>query len=241
LPGLTQPVFFLGHRFHHSVSYASVLLHLGCAAHERTHNGKAFLAATGSIPGTQPVELTLLAYPDSPAAKALQAKEPGAILIASGEVVLDDDNDAPIITAAVICDGHADQYLNEVIVVGNLGGEARVAESGKSAKRSVAVNRYVVNPATEERTEKTDWYGCRCFGFNKDKLERIPTGSLVMVAGSFNQLTSSDGDLFCEIKARQVRVLKNRQPADPGAGTTAAGYDQGTFNGSPDDISTDWN
>lgn len=221
------------------MSYASVLLHLGCQPHEQTQSGRAFLAATGSIPGTQPVELTLLAYPDSPAAKALQGHTPGDILIASGEVVLDEDNNAPIITAAVICDGHQDQYLNEVVVVGNVGSEARIAESGKSAKRSIAVNRYLVDPATEERTEKTDWYGVRCFGFNKEKLERISTGSLVLVAGSFNQLTNADGGQFCEIKARNVRVLKNRQ-LDPGAGTTAAGYDQSTFNGNPDDINTDW-
>lgn len=222
------------------MSYASVIVALADQPVAAIADGKEFITANATILGAQPVNLAIRAYATSSAAKALQGRSSGDLLIASGEVLLNDSGSAPIITAAVLCSAHNDQYLNEVVIVGRIGSESRIAESGKSAKRSVAVNRYFSDPATQERVEVTDWYGVRAFGYTKDKLESLQKGSLVQVAGAFDQLTNAKQEAFCEIKARSIRVHRSRQNANPAAGTSAAGYDQESFQGTPDDIATDW-
>jgi single-stranded DNA-binding protein len=143
----------------------------------------------------------------------------------------------------VICDAHSDQYLNEVVVVGRIGGDVRLAESGKSACRSIAVNRYRKDPDSAEPIEETDWYPIRGFGLNKDKLERCSKGALVQVAGVFSQMTSAKDEAYCEIRARSIRVHRAGSGGNPAAGTTAVGYDQESFMGSTDPVGTlnDWN
>lgn len=224
-----------------SVSYASVIVTLDDQPVPMVVDGKEFIGARASIPGAQPVNLSIRTRATSAAAKALQAKDAGTRIIASGDVALNPEGTEPVITAFVICDAHPDQYLNEVVIVGRIGGSSRVAESGKSTKRSIAVNRYSKAADSDEPVEHTDWYGVRAFGFTKDRLEAADKGALVQVAGTFDQLTNAKQQAFCEIKARSLRIHKGRKGGapNPASGTAAAGYDQESFMGS-DDIPADW-
>ena len=225
------------------VSYASVIVALADQPVAIVADGKEFLSAAASIQGSQPVKVSIRARATSSAAKALQAKATGDLLIASGDISLAPDDGVPVITATVVCDAHADQYLNEVVIVGRIGSDSRLAESGKSVKRSVAVNRYLKASDSDEPVEVTDWYGVRAFGFTKQKLEAASKGSLVQVTGVFDQLTNAKQEAFCEIKARSIRVHKGRRTGggkDPAEGTTAAGYDQESFLGEADDIASNW-
>jgi single-stranded DNA-binding protein len=225
-----------------SVSYASVIVALDDQPVATVVDGKEFLSARASIQGAQPVQLHVRTRATSAAAKALQAKAVGDRLIVSGDVSLTPEGTSPVITASVVCDAHPDQYLNEVVIVGRIGSESRIAESGKSAKRSIAVNRYIKKSDSDEPVELTDWYGVRAFGFTKQRLEAADKGALVQVAGTFDQLLNAKQEAFCEIKARSIRVHKGRKGGapNPASGTAAAGYDQQSFMGSEDDIASDW-
>jgi single-stranded DNA-binding protein len=226
------------------MSYASLIVALADQPAKRSLDGRELIHVLASIQGSQPVSVALQATPGTASGDALLAKSAGALLLASGEIALIDDGNQPLITTRVICDAHPDQYLNEVVIVGNIGGSPRMASSGKSTSRSVAVNRYSRAPDSEELVENTDWFRVRGFGFNLDKLERIGKGALVQVTGSFSQMTSSSDDPYCEIRARTIRIHRSKGGGgNPAAGTTAVGYDQESYMGSADDIgtTTDWN
>lgn len=224
------------------MSYASCVLALAEPPVTTVIDGREYLMARAAICGSSPVSLLLRAYPSSSAAKALATKTASELLLVSGEVQLNAENTEPVLDAFVVCNANETQYLNEVCIVGRVANEFRQTESGKSGKRTVAVNRYRKNPETEEPEELTDWFGVRGFGFNRDKLERLDKGSLVEVSGSFEQLTNAKQEPYCEIKARSIRIHKRRGGnRNAAAGTSAAGYDQDSFNGSPDDIPDDWN
>lgn len=225
------------------MSYATLIVALADQPAAATVNSKEVIAVRSQLQGRESLPVALHAPAGSAAAEALQGKTSGDLLIASGDVTLADEGSIPLITASVVCGAHADQYLNEVCIVGRIGSDSRTAESGKSTKRSIAVNRYRRDPATGEVLEETDWYGIRAFGFLKEKLERFDKGALIEVAGVFAPMTNAAGNTYCEVRARSIRAHKGgKGGANPAAGTTAAGYDQSAFMGSPDDIgdSSDW-
>lgn len=226
------------------MSYASLIVALADQPTKQSFDGKELICAHAAIQGSQPVNIAVQAIPGTAPGDALLSKQQGALLITSGAVSLIDDGNTPLITASVVCDGHPDQYLNEVVVVGRIGGDVRMAESGKSACRSIAVNRYRKSPDSDEPVEETDWYPIRGFGLNRDKLERAAKGSLVEVTGIFSQMTSAKDEPYCEIRARNIRIHRSGGGGgNPAAGTTATGYDQVAFMGEPDDIGlgNDWN
>jgi single-stranded DNA-binding protein len=226
------------------MSYASLIVALEDQPTTTTLDGREVIHVPAAVQGSQPVSVVLRAISGTASATALLAKKSGDLLIASGEVCLINDGNTPQITTGVVCDAHPDQYLNEVVVVGHVGGECRMAESGKSASRSIAINRYVRQPDTEDPVEITDWYRIRGFGYNLEKLERILTGALIQVSGSLSQMTSAKGEPYCEVRARSIRIHRNKGGGgNPAAGTTAVGYDQESYMGTPDDIGTtsDWN
>jgi single-stranded DNA-binding protein len=227
------------------MSCASLIVALADQPTQQPFDGRELICAHAAIQGSQPVNIALQAIPDTAAGKALLTKQQGALLIVSGALSLIDDGNTPLITASVVCDAHPDQYLNEAMIVGRVGGEVRLAESGKSACRSIAVNRYRKSADSGEPIEETDWYPIRGFGLNKDKLERAGKGALLQVSGIFSQMTSAKDEAYCEIRARHIRVhlSSGGGGGNPAAGTTAAGYEQESFMGSADDIGTnsDWN
>jgi single-stranded DNA-binding protein len=206
-----------------------------------TRDDKEVLIAEAAIPGEQPVSLRILAPADGSAVKLLQPAAAGDRFILSGPLRLEEDGSLPAVTALVACPATTEQFLNEVLFVGRIGSPARDAESGKSTKRSIAVNRYRRDPATGEFEELTDWFGTRAFGFTKDKLTKLEVGSLVEVSGILSQLTNASGAPYCEVKARSVAVHKGRgKGSNPAKGTQAAGYSASEFEGSADDIPGDW-
>ena len=225
------------------MSYASSIVALNEKPAVRSFDGKDYLTASAVICGQEPVSVLLRAYADSVAAKALAEKDAGDRLIASGETSLvQPDGDVPIITTSVISPAGDDQYLNEVVIVGRIGSTAKDAESGKSTRRSVAVNRFFRSPDPEatEPVEVTDWFSIRAFGFTKDRLSAADVGALVEINGCFMQMTSADGTPYVEVKARFVRVHRGSKSSNPAAGTSAVGYSHESFQGEPDDLPTVW-
>lgn len=223
------------------MSYASLVVALTDQPTAGSVDGRELIQVRAAVQGSQPVDVALQAIPGSAPGDALLSKQQGSLLIVSGEICLVNDGNTPLITTGVICDAHPDQYLNEVVVVGHVGGETRAAQSGKSASRAIAVNRYRRSPDSEEPIEETDWFRIRGFGYNLEKLERVSVGALLQVSGSLSQMTSAKGEPYCEVRARSIRVHRNKGGGgNPAAGTTAAGYDQEAYMGSPDDMPTKW-
>lgn len=223
------------------MSSASLIVALSGPPAQVVLGGKEMVTAHACIAGSQPVNIVLAAQAGTACGDALLTKKQDDLLIASGGIQLDEEGNTPLITASVICDAHPDQYLNEVVVVGRVGGDVRMAESGKSACRSIAVNRYHKPPDAEEPVEETDWYPIRGFGLNRDKLERVGKGALLEISGILSQMTSANETAYCEVRARNIRIHKAGAAGNPAAGTNAVGYDQDAFNG--DDgigLSADW-
>ena len=226
------------------MSYASSIVALSEKPEVQAIDGKSYLQAAGVICGQDSVSVLLRAYADSVAAKALAEKTSGDRLIVSGEASLHQpDNDLPIIVASVLSNASDDQYLNEVVIVGRLGTEAKDAESGKSTRRSVAVNRFFrsPDPAVTEPVEVTDWFSIRAYGFTKDRLAGADVGALVEINGCFTQMTNATGKPYVEVKARMVRVHRgSKGGSNPAAGTSAVGYDHESFQGQPDECPAAW-
>lgn len=193
----------------------------------KTASGKEILESTAQTVHSDPASLVVRVIAGSNVASAFAAKKTDQLLIVSGDLILD-ENQSPILYARVICDAHDDQFLNEVMIVGRIAGEAKITESGKSASRSLAVNRYV------EGKEVTDWFKVRGFGYWRDRLENAPKGALVSVAGFLDQRSNREGGTYCEVKCRALRLhskAKGAAAANPAQGTTAAGYATEDFSG----------
>lgn len=164
-----------------------------------------------SVPGDNPVELELRAKPGSKLAEAVATHPVGGRLLISGFLSAIDlgekgeDGQRPAIALCVVCPATTEQHLNEVTLVGHVGGEARVAE--KSAKVSLALNRYRKNPEDPDGDliEETDWIGVRGFGFVKGKIEKLSKGGLLEVAGSLSQMTNAKKQPYFEVRARSIR------------------------------------
>lgn len=225
------------------MSYATAVITLSADPAPLEADGRAYLAATATVRGPEPVNLLVRAYENSAAHKALADKRSGDSVIASGEIALDQpDGDMPILTTAMLCNASEDQYLNEVVIVGRIGGDPKEADSGKSTRRSVAVNRYVRSVVEDEPpVEITDWYPVRAFGYVKKRLEEADKGALVEINGFFSQMTNAKGNPYCEVKARSFKLHRGSKGAgNVAAGTSAVGYDLETLQGSPDDMPTKW-
>lgn len=224
------------------MAYASSIIALGDKpSHATDPDGKCYVQASAQIAGPEPVNVLLRAHDGSVAAKALSERDAGNRLIVSGELGLQQpDGDLPIITTAVLCDAAEGQYLNEVVIVGRVGNDAKEAASGKSTRRSLAVNRYS-RAGDDDPVEITDWYLCRAFGFIKKRLEAVDKGSLVEVAGFLSQMTSQEGGLYCEVKLRYLRLHRaSKGGGNVAAGTNAVGYDSESLQGQPDACPSDW-
>jgi single-stranded DNA-binding protein len=217
------------------VSTATLIVALAAHPTGTQAGGKEVLEAFASTVNPDPLSVLLRCPAGSNAAKAFAAKAPGDRLIASGDLILDEAGNLPILYPRVLCDASAEQYLNEVTLVGRIAGEARTTESAKSCSRSLAVNRYVASE------ELTDWYKVRGFGYAKDKLEAAPKGALVAISGALEQRTNRDGQPYCEIKCRSLRIHGRPKGAthNPAAGTSATGYSHEDFSG-PDEMPFNW-
>ena len=197
-------------------------------------NGKEVLEAYATTTGKEPVNLLLRVRNGSTAAAAFATKTTGSHLLASGDLLLSDESGSSVLFMNMFCDAVDKQFINETTVVGRLTGEAKSSPTQKSARRSLAVNRY---PSKDQ--EVTDWYQLRGFGFLMEKLINAPKGSLIEAQGCLEQKTNKDGNQYLELKCRSIRVHnRGKGQSNPAEGTSASGYDADSFNGS--DMSTDW-
>lgn len=197
-------------------------------------NGKEVLEAYATTTGKEPVSLLLRVRNGSTAAAAFATKTTGSHLLASGDLLLSDESGSSVLFMNMFCDAVDKQFINETTVVGRLTGEAKSSPTQKSARRSLAVNRY---PSKDQ--EVTDWYQLRGFGFLMEKLINAPKGSLIEAQGCLEQKTNKDGNQYLELKCRSIRVHnRGKGQSNPAEGTSASGYDAESFNGS--DMSTDW-
>ena len=231
------------------MAYATLICTLDSASAPPTSpdGGPEMHCYDASIPGEQPVLLELRAKPGSKLQEALAATTVGSRIMACGFLTTLDTEEIgqrPVISVCVICPATKDQFLNEVSLVGRVGGEARSAE--KSAKVPVAMNRYRKNPDDPEGDpiEETDWIGVRGFGFVKGKIEKLAKGTLIEVAGSLSQMTNAKKLPFFEVRARSLRSHgkgKSRGNAVAPKSTSAVGYSADDFEDNGDgDIGGGW-
>lgn len=175
----------------------------------------------------EPVNLLLRVRSGTNPAQRFAAKSKGDLLIISGDLILSEDGNQPIIYIRTLCDAQNDQFVNETVIVGRLSSDAKESPSSKSASRSVAVNRYV------NQEEITDWFRVRAYGYSKDRLQQADKGSLVSITGVLEQRRNRDGAPYPELKVRQIKVhSKSRSGGsskDIAAGTSAAGYSHSDF------------
>lgn len=218
------------------MSYASAVVVLTGLPKQSVLHGREVVYVPGQIPSNQePIACALRAYTDGPLGGLLLSKNAGDRLLASGDVLLDED--LPVIQAVVCCPATSEQYLNEVVLVGRIGSEPRVSE--KSTKRSIALNRYRANPDGGDPIEETDWFGCRVFGKSQERFSNASVGSLVEVSGCFTQMKNAKGEPYAEVKVRNWRVHKAKPlNNNPAAGSSAIGYEQSAFEG--DDLQPNW-
>jgi single-stranded DNA-binding protein len=219
------------------VSSATLIVSLVAPPTPATAGSKEVLEAYAATAHRDAVNLLLRCPAGNGLAQAFAAKAAGDLLIVAGDLTLSDDGNTAIVRPRVLCDAVPDQYLNEVTLVGRLAGEPKTSESAKSCSRSLAVNRLVAGE------EVTDWYKLRGYGYAKDRLEDTAKGALVAVTGLLEQRTNRDGNPYCEIKVRSLRVHSKPKGGsggfNPAAGTKAVGYSHEDFTGEscPDDWS----
>jgi len=229
------------------VSTATFIVKLASAPLQEVVNQKEVLQAFAETPTPEPVVIQITANTGTSIADRLNSKKQGDLVIISGSINLDDSGKNLVMNPHVLCDAHPDQFLNEINIVGRLGGEPKQAE--KSCRRSVAENRYSgKDPATGKAKENTDWWLVRGYKFNRTKLEKAPKGSLVSISGTVVTRKNKDDQPYIEITMRKMTSHKRGKGGaapDPAANTTAVGYDPSAFEGDSDDnvddLPSNWN
>lgn len=208
------------------MAYASFTLRMGAPAAPTVAEGHEILEAAAQTTATDPAPLLIRARSGSSVAKSLAEQNADDLIIANGDLYLDPDTGMAILSALQVCRAYPDQYLNNVVLVGRLSGNFKIAE--KSVSTAIAADRYV------NREPVTDWFRVRFYGGNAERIQSAPKGSLVTCPGCLESRTNKDGNPYPEIKGRTFRVIrKGRGSAgtapNPAAGTTAAGYDHSDF------------
>ncbi len=215
------------------MSTAILVCALGSSPCQTVIDGKEFLEAHATASTPEPLSVVLRARAtthNTGATSRFRAKKAGDLVIVSGELSLgakDTEIDgSPIITMSTICDAEKDQFFNEAVVVGRFSRDGKPAE--KSSSRSVAVNRYL------GKTQLTDWFRVRGYGFWKDKILETPKGSIVEITGMLTPAKSSNNKSYTELKCRSIRVHEKGgggAGADPAKDKAAAGYEHSEFMG----------
>ena len=221
------------------MAFAVVVAALAAPPVPATADGIEVFEAVGALPSQDPIEVLLRVRRDASVATAFAEKTAGQLIVICGDLRLDSTGDRPVILGRSLCNAFPDQFINEVSLVGRLAGDAKQTGSGKSASRSLAVNRYV------QKEEHTDWYRLRGYGYTMQRLIDAPKGALVEVTGAFEQRTSKSGGTYFEVKARTIRLhgKSKRTTEQQGAApnSSAVGYAHADFLGEPsDDMPSDW-
>lgn len=219
------------------MAYASLTLRLGAIATPVVADGVEIIECAAQTTTPDPATVMVRARSGTAVAKALAERPAESLLIANGDLILGDEGNTAILSVRQLCSAYPDQFLNDVILVGRLSGNFRVAE--KSVSTSIACDRYV------NRESVTDWFRIRYYGGQADRLQTVPKGSLLTCCGMIEQRTNKDGNPYPEIKGRTFRVIrkgKGTAAPNPAAGTSAVGYDQSDFEQDDNDsFPIDWN
>lgn len=220
------------------MSTATLVVALAAPPVDTLVQGAQCLEVCAATNGSDHIPVLLRCGVNSNAAQGLKDKKAGDHLIVAGDLFLEDNQ--AVLYIRTHCDTDEKAYVNEVTVVGRLVKEARVAESNKSASRSLAVNRFV------KGEEVTDWFNIRGYGVLMERLIKAAKGTLVMVSGSLDQRTNRDGQPYLELKGRNIRVFERGKGGggantNMAAGTNAVGYDHASFLGDASDMPNDWN
>lgn len=193
--------------------------------------GRETLESFAQTTSGDPCSFLLRTFPGSRHATFLSSCKPGHLLIIAGDLTLQDDT--PVIYAHALCNATPEQYLNEVVLVGRIAGENKVTASGKSASRSLAVNRFV------KGEEVTDWWKIRGYGeYMLERLNKAAKGTLVSVTGCLEQRVNQNKQPYPEIKIRNLKLHGKSKPKT--AESNAAGYAAEDFSGMSQ-MPHDWN
>lgn len=209
------------------MAYASFTLRLGASAVPTVAEGTEILEAAAQTTSPDGASVLLRARSGTGVSKSLAEQQAEQLVIAHGELSLDPESGAAVLMIRELCKAYADQYLNNVVLVGRLSGNCKVAQ--KSVSTSLASDRYVNHEGV------TDWFRVRFFGGNADRIQNAAKGSLVTCSGCLESRTNKDGLPYPEIKGRSFRVIQkggsgsSSSAPNPAAGTTAAGYEQSDF------------
>lgn len=218
------------------MSHATVTVALAAQPAPVDWHGKQVLEVFAAVNCKDPINLLLRTSATSGAAEALKTKQQGDLVVVTGDLSLEDDQ--AVVYVRTTCDIPKDCYINEVCLVGRLAGKPRVTDSNKSVSRSLAVNRRA------QGEDATDWFKVRGYGYLMERLNDAPSGSLVQFTGSLDQRTNRDGNPYCEIKGRTIRIFKKGGTANssnnPAEGTKASGYGHEDFANAVNDMPFDW-
>lgn len=193
--------------------------------------GRETLESFAQTTSSDPCSFLLRTFSGSRNATFLSSCQAGQLLILAGDLTLQEDT--PVIYAHALCKAEPDQYLNEIVLVGRIAGENKVTASGKSASRSLAVNRFV------KGEELTDWWKIRGYGdYMLERLNKVPKGSLVSVTGCLEQRFNQNKQPYPEIKIRSIKLHGKSKPKT--SESNASGYAPEDFNGM-NQMPHDWN
>lgn len=200
------------------------------------------------IPGSDPVDLVLRTKAGTKGADLLKQTKANDHILVSGALTLEGDN--TILMASVLCAATESQHFNEIILVGNLSKEGTASDSGKSLRRSMAVDKAKRNPDGQWETV-TDWFMIRALQGKQngngtvtmmDRLANAATGSMVQVNGMLTQRLNRDKKPYIEVQVRKLKVHKRGNGGsrpDPGEGKKVAGYEPEAFH-QDDDMPANW-
>lgn len=205
------------------MSYASLITTLEEQPTTVTSDGKEYLQASSLTNDNQKLRVLLRCAHDSSCAKQFKDTLKDALLIGSGDLLLEDEGKTPVLLLRSVSKAYPDQFLNEVSITGRLSGS--IKEADKSCSSSIAVNRMKGNE------EAPDWFRIRCFGVNRERLQQAPKGALVTASGILEQRVSSKQEPYVEVKTRVLRFHAKPGSYNPSEGKEAAGYAQSDFEG----------
>jgi hypothetical protein len=218
------------------LSTAAITLVLKSPPSQGAFDNVEVLNAFAQTPSEDPIDIQLRVRTNSPTADPFSKCKAGDRLLITGEMILEEKTNLPIIFAKTLCPASQDQYINDVVIVGNLGKEGKVSGKGTSIRRALVVDRYVKPSPNTEVKQIADWYQLRGFQpWMMPKLEKIPKGSLCEITGMLWPMKTSEGLPYVEVRCRTIRVHKrsgSRQ--DPAKQTSASGYSTEDFSQPPD-------
>lgn len=208
------------------MAYASLTLRLGAPAVPTVFEGIEIIEAAAQTTTGEPAPVILRARSGAAVSKALAERQTDDLVIVNGDLALDQEGGIAVLNLRTLCVAYPDQFLNDVVLVGRLSGNFKVAE--KSVSTSLATDRFV------NREPVTDWFRIRFYGGQADRLQTVPKGSLLTCCGMLDSRTNKEGNPYPEIKGRTFRVIRKGKGSsagtpNPAAGTAAVGYDQADF------------